>query len=73
MMTQANLQTNESMRNHHQQDSSCPTNCILHPISLPRQGEDLASVTGKESQQHTMVSRVMKSQITYCHATVDII
>ena len=49
--------------NHcHQRDSSCPTNCILHPILLPKQ-EELATTAGKERQQHTMVRGVMKSHI----------
>ena len=64
----ANELSTEPRRNNHHRDSSCPTNCILHP--LPRQ-QDMATATttGKERQQHTVVRWVMKSfpfEHTFC-------
>ena len=58
----ANELSTEPRRNNHHRDSSCPTNCILHPLPLPRQ-QDMATatMTGKERQQHTVVRWVMKS------------
>ena len=58
----ANEPSTEPRENNHHRDSSCPTNCILHPLPLPRQ-QDMATATttGKERQQHTVVRWVMKS------------
>ena len=58
----ANDLSTEPRSNNHHRNSSCPINCTLHPIPLPRQ-QDMAtdSTTGKERQQQTVVRWVMKS------------